>query len=82
MDLEAGQSGGRNTATTNSTAQERSHNTSKADNVVAIARMTGLGWVCFGHALVEQYRQRSQSHFTRTYRSCQVNTELPPDEVL
>ena len=48
----------------------------------AIARMTGLGWVCFGPALVEQFPQRSQSHFTRTYRSCQVNTELQPDDIL
>ena len=47
-----------------------------------IARLTNLGWVCFGPTLVEQFRQRSQSHFTRAYRSCQVSTESPPDDVL
>lgn len=47
-----------------------------------IAELTSLGWVCFGPALVEQFRERSQSHFTRTHRSCQINTEPPPDDVL
>ena len=47
-----------------------------------IARLTSLGWVCFGPALVEQFRQRSQLHFTRTFRSCEINPEPPPDDVL
>ena len=47
-----------------------------------IARLTNLGWVCFGPTLVEEFRRNSHSHFTRTYRSSQVNKPPPPDDIL
>ena len=47
-----------------------------------IARLTNLGWVCFGPTLVEEFRRNSRSHFTRTYRSNQVNKQPPPDDIL
>ena len=47
-----------------------------------IARLTNLGWVCFGPTLVKEFRQKSQSHFTRTYRSNQVSKQPPPDDIL
>ena len=47
-----------------------------------VARLTNLGWVCFGPTLVEEFRRSSRSHFTRTYRSCQVNKLPPPDDIL
>ena len=37
-----------------------------------IARLTNLGWVCFGPTIVEEHRRKSRSYFTRTYRSSQV----------
>ena len=37
----------------------------KPDNPVA--RLTTLGWVCYGPTLVEDYRCKTKSHFTRTY---------------
>jgi hypothetical protein len=37
-----------------------------------IARLTHLGWVCFGPVMVEEHRCNSSSHFTRTYRSNHV----------
>ena len=47
-----------------------------------IARLTNLGWVCFGPTLVEEFRRNTHSHFTRTYRSSQVNKPPPPDDIL
>ena len=47
-----------------------------------IARLTNLGWVCFGPTLVKEFHQKSQSHFTRTYRSNQVSKQPPPDDIL
>lgn len=47
-----------------------------------VARLTNLGWVCFGPTLVEEFRRNSRSHFTRTYRSSQVNQQPPPDDIL
>ena len=46
-----------------------------------VARLTNLGWVCFGPTLVEEFRRNTHSHFTRTYRSSQVNKPLPPDDI-
>ena len=37
-----------------------------------IGRLTHLGWVCFAPTIGEEHRRKSRSHFTRTYRSCQV----------
>ena len=47
-----------------------------------IARLTNLGWVCFGPTLVEEFRRKSRSHFTRTYRSNHVIQQPPPDDIL
>ena len=47
-----------------------------------IARLTNLGWVCFGPTLVEEFWRNSHSHFTCTYRSSQVNKPPPPDDIL
>ena len=47
-----------------------------------IARLTNLGWVCFGPTLVEEFRHNTHSHFTRTYRSGHVNKPPPPDDIL
>ena len=47
-----------------------------------IARLTNLGWVCFGPTLVEEFRRKSRSHFTRTYRSNHVSQQPPPDDTL
>ena len=44
-------------------------------------RLTNLGWVCFGPTLVEEFCRQSQSHFTLTYRSSQVNPQPPPDDI-
>ena len=45
-----------------------------------IARLTHLGWVCFGPTQLENHHRRSHSHFTCTYRTSQV--EMSPDEQL
>ena len=47
-----------------------------------VARLTNLGWVCFGPTLVEEFRRNTHSHFTCTYRSSQVNKPPPPDDIL
>ena len=47
-----------------------------------VARLTNLGWVCFGPTLVEEFRRNPPSHFTRTYHSSQVNKPPPPDDIL
>ncbi|KAL9966671.1 hypothetical protein ACROYT_G024783 [Oculina patagonica] len=47
-----------------------------------VARLTNLGWVCFGPTLVEEFRRNTHSHFTRTYRSIQVNKPPPPEDIL
>ena len=47
-----------------------------------IARLTNLGWVCFGPTLVEEFRRNTHSHFTRTYRNSYVNKPPPPDDIL
>ncbi|XP_078355671.1 uncharacterized protein LOC144640376 [Oculina patagonica] len=47
-----------------------------------VAWLTNLGWVCFGPTLVEEFRRNTHSHFTRTYRSSQVNKPLPPEDIL
>lgn len=49
-----------------------------------IARLTNLGWVCFGPTLVVDHRKDSRVHFTRTYRSChnQDNQQKPPVDIL
>ena len=45
-----------------------------------IARLTHLGWVCFGPTQLEDHRRKSRSHFIRTYRSSLV--EQCPDQEL
>ena len=45
-----------------------------------IAKVTHLGWVCFGPTQLENHRRKSRSHFTRTYRSSLV--EQCPDQEL
>ena len=47
-----------------------------------IARLTNLGWVCFGPTLVEEFRRNTHSHFMCMYRSSQVNKPPPPDDIL
>jgi hypothetical protein len=47
-----------------------------------VARLTNLGWVCFGPTLVKEFRRNSRSHFTRTYRICHVDQQPPPDDIL
>ncbi len=47
-----------------------------------VTRLTNLGWVCFGPTLVEEFRRNTYSHFTRTYRSSQVNKPPPPEDIL
>ena len=47
-----------------------------------VARLTNLGWVCFGPTLVNEFRRNSRSHFTRTYRTCHVDQQPPPDDIL
>lgn len=47
-----------------------------------IARLTRLGWVCFGPTLAEEFRRTSRSHFTRTYRSSQVKERETSDDIL
>ena len=47
-----------------------------------VARLTNLGWVCFGPTLVEEFRRHSRSHSTRTYRSSLIREQPPPDDVL
>ena len=37
-----------------------------------IARKTCLGWVCFGPTQTKEFRRSSKSHFTRTYRTNQI----------
>ena len=37
-----------------------------------VARLTTLGWVCFGPTLVEDYRRKTKSHFTRTHRTSHI----------
>ena len=50
-----------------------------------IARLTNLGWVCFGPfgpTLVRTFRQETRTHFTRTYRTNQneaVQQQAPGD---
>lgn len=41
-----------------------------------IARLTHLGWVCFGPTIVEEHRRKSRSYFTRTYRSSHVEESV------
>ena len=41
-----------------------------------IARLTHLGWVCFGPTIVEEHRRKSRSYFTRTYRSSHVKKSV------
>lgn len=40
-----------------------------------IARLTHLGWVCFGPTLVEDFRHKTICLFTLTYRTSHVNSE-------
>ena len=47
-----------------------------------IARMTNLGWVCFGPTQTEEFRRSSRSHFTRTYRTNRNEKQGPSDDVL
>ena len=47
-----------------------------------IARMTNLGWVCFGPTQTEEFRHSSRSHFTRTYRTNRIEEQGPSDDVL
>ena len=47
-----------------------------------VARLTNLGWVCFGPTLVDEFRRKSQTHFTRTYRTCHVADQEPVDNLL
>ena len=47
-----------------------------------VARLTNLGWVCFGPTLVEEFRRDSRSHFTRTYRSSPIYKQPAPDDIL
>ncbi len=47
-----------------------------------IARKTSLGWVCFGPTLTEEFRRKSRSYFTRTFRTNQIEEQGPSDGVL
>ena len=47
-----------------------------------VARQTNLGRVCFAPTLVNEFRRNSHSHFTRTYRTCHINKQPPPDDIL
>ena len=47
-----------------------------------IARKTSLGWVCFGPTLTEEFRRKSRSYFTRTFRTNQIEERGPSDDVL
>lgn len=38
--------------------------------------------MCFGPTLVEEFRRNTPSHFTRTFRSSQVNKPPPLDDIL
>ena len=46
-----------------------------------VARLTNLGWVCFGPTLTLEFHRNSRSHFISTYRSSQVNKPPPPDDI-
>ena len=43
-----------------------------------VARLTNLGWVCFGPTLVEEFRRNSRSK----YRSSLIREQPPPDDVV
>ena len=47
-----------------------------------VARLTNLGWVCFGPTLTEDFRRKTKSHFTRTYRASHTTNEEPIDDLL
>ena len=49
-----------------------------------IARLTHLGWACFGPTIVEEHRRKLRSYFTRTYRSSHVKKSVihPQDDQL
>ncbi|XP_028404107.1 uncharacterized protein LOC114526786 [Dendronephthya gigantea] len=48
-----------------------------------IARLTNLGWVCFGPALADKNpRSRSRSNFARTHRTSQALTQTQLDDTL
>ena len=47
-----------------------------------MARLTNLGWVCFGPTLVEDFRRKTRSHFTRAYHTGHVNSEESVDCLL
>ena len=57
------------------------HGTKPAD---PIARLTHLGWVCFGPTIVDEHRRKSRSYFTRTYRSSHIEKSIihPQDDQL
>ena len=56
------------------------HQTHRSEAKDPIARLTNLGWICFGSALVEGLRCTSRSHFTRTYRSSHVKEQETTDD--
>ena len=37
-----------------------------------VARLTNLGWVCFGPTVVGDYRRKTKSYFTSTYRTSHI----------
>jgi len=39
-----------------------------------VARLTNLGWVCFGPTIVKEHRRRINSHFARIYHANQVKS--------
>ncbi len=47
-----------------------------------IARKTSLGWVCFDPTLTEEFRRKSRSYFTRSFRTNQIEERGPSDDVL
>ena len=47
-----------------------------------VARLTTLGWVCFGPTLVEDYRRKPKSHFTHTYRTSHIRNGESIDDLL
>ena len=47
-----------------------------------VARLANLGWVCFGPTLTEDFRRKTKSHFTRTYRTSHTSNEEPIDDLL
>ena len=48
----------------------------------SVARLTNLGWVCFGPTVVEDYRRKTMSYFTRMYRTSHIKHGESVDDLL